>query len=133
MLEAHMQLKPKKAISHAPSQPQLFFFFASPCRTLLSLSHRFQRFYVPLCCRVITADALGALFSSFPSPSVSAVRRGSLCPPNAALSLPQSTLGGWTRAETKGQSAGLAHRTLACTGEVKRSQSFMSTVWMMAC
>lgn len=93
MLEAHVQLKPKYAISHAPSQPQLFFFLSNPF--LLSLSHRFQRFYVPLCCRVITADALGALCSSFPSPTVSAVRRGSLCPPNAALSLPQSTLGGW--------------------------------------
>lgn len=46
-----------------------------------------------LCCCVITADALGALFSSFPSLCVSATHHASLCPPNAPLSLPQSILG----------------------------------------
>lgn len=33
------------------------------------------------------------LFSSFPCPSVSAAHHASHCPPNAPLSLPQSTLG----------------------------------------
>lgn len=53
------------------------------------------------------------LFSSFPCPSVSAAHHASHCPPNAPLSLPQSTLGRGWRAKTKGRTAGLALGILA--------------------
>lgn len=79
-----------------------------------------------LCCCIITAHALTSLFLSFPSPSVSAAHHASLCPPNAPLSLPQSTLGRGPWGVTKGWSAGPALRTLVLSWKVKRSPSFMA-------
>lgn len=125
-------MKPKFAISHIPSPPPLFFFAFSPTPLPpVQPSHSLPLILFPevlrsLCCCVITADALGALFSSFPSLSVSAAHHASLCPPNAPLSLPQSTLGRGPWAKTKGRSAVLALRTLGRSWQVKRSLSFMT-------
>lgn len=108
-------------------------FLSLPVRSSHSLALIWFPEVLDILLLVITAHAPNPLFSSFPFPSVSAAHHASLCPPNAPLSLPQSTLGRGWQAKTKGRSAGLALGILALSWKVKGSLSFMTVRRALCC